>query len=178
MKKRAIFLDRDGTLNPDKGYIGDPEDMELLPGVGKALKLLQEKDFLLIVITNQSGVGRGYYTQKDVEDVHARLSELLAKEGVKIDRYYYCPHLPEEGCCCRKPSPELVLAGAKFFNVDMSKSFFVGDKTIDVQTGWAAQSRSVWVNTSQYELVKGLEPDFKAQSLNEAAEWILKESNV
>lgn len=175
MKKRAVFLDRDGTINIDKGYVGNPEDIELLPGTVEGLKLLKENDFLLIVVTNQSGVGRGYYTQKDVEEVHAHLNELLAPEGVQIDRFYYCPHLPEEGCCCRKPSAEMVLAGAKFYNIDLPGSFFVGDKTIDVQAGLAAGCQTVWVDSSQFDLNKGIQPNYVAKDLLEASQWIVSQ---
>lgn len=158
----------------DKEYIGHPDAVELLPGAVDGLKLLAQKKFLLIVVSNQSGVGRGYFSQKEVEDVNHHLQQLLAEHKIKIDRFYYCPHRPEEKCCCRKPSAELVLAAAKFFDIELSQSFFVGDKTLDVQTGLAAGCKTVLINSRQYELAPGVKPDFIGENLFEAAEWIIK----
>ena len=169
-----MFLDRDGTMIVDKEYIGHPDHVELLPGAAHGLKLLAQKKFLLIVVSNQSGVGRGYFSQKDVENVHHRIQQLLAAQGVKIERFYYCPHRPEENCCCRKPSAELVLAAAKFFDIDLTRSFFVGDKDLDVQTGLAAGCKTVLINSGQYEIDKSVKPNFICKNLFEAAEWIIK----
>lgn len=175
MKKKSVFLDRDGTLILDKGYVGKIKDVELISDVPKALKKLKELGFLLIVISNQSGVRRGYFTQKEVEDVNHRINQLLQPEGVQVERFYICPHLPDEGCCCRKPSTSMVMAAAKFYDIDLSSSYLVGDKSIDIQTGLAAGCKTVWVKTSEHVLDKGVKPDFKAKNLLEASNWIEKE---
>jgi D,D-heptose 1,7-bisphosphate phosphatase len=134
-KNKAAFLDRDGTINVDKGYTYKIEDLEFLPGAVEGLKELQKKGYLLIIITNQSGIGRRYYTEKDYKIFMKELYTRLAKQGVKITADYYCPHIPEDNCGCRKPKIELVEKAIKEYNIDPSKSIFIGDKEIDMETG-------------------------------------------
>jgi histidinol-phosphate phosphatase family protein len=141
--QRAVFLDRDDTLNHDPGYLRDPEQLELLPGVADALATLQTRGFVLIVVTNQSGVGRGYYPIEATHAVNARMSELLAAAGVTIARYEICPHAPDDGCDCRKPSPKMILGAAAALEVDCRQSWMVGDKESDVEAGIAAGCRTV-----------------------------------
>jgi D-glycero-D-manno-heptose 1,7-bisphosphate phosphatase len=129
---RAIFLDRDNTLIQDKGYIHRPEDVVLLPGVAQGLALLKKSGYLLIVVSNQSGIGRGYYTERDFHAVNARLQELLAHHGVKIDDFFFCPHTPEDNCRCRKPQTGMLERAVSRWNVALSQSFVVGDKDTDV----------------------------------------------
>lgn len=138
MKKRAVFLDRDGTLIKDCGYITAPAQVELLPGVPEALALLQERGFKLLVISNQSGIGRGFFSAADVEAVNQHLSALLSGCGVALADFYYCPHKPEDGCACRKPQPGLILQAVREHGIDKSKSYFAGDKWTDVQAALAA----------------------------------------
>jgi len=132
MLKKAVFLDRDNTLIEDEGYIHEPEKVKLLPGVGEGLKLLKEKGFLLIVVSNQSGIGRGYYKEEDFHAVNRKLQELLKPYGVQIDDFFFCPHKPEENCSCRKPKPGMVLEAEKKWKIDLKESYVIGDKDIDV----------------------------------------------
>ena len=134
-KKKAIFLDRDGTLNRDFGYVYRIEQLELLPGVVEALTLFRDAGFLLIVVTNQSGVGRGFYTKEDAAVFNKALAEILEKKGIKIAEFYTCYHSPEENCICRKPSPYLIKKAIKDFNIDTQTSFLFGDKESDIQCG-------------------------------------------
>ena len=155
MSNLAIFLDRDGTLNEDPGYISDPEKVVLFPETGNALALLKKYGFLLIVISNQSGIARGLMTDKDVNAVNERINNMLSEYKVKIDAFYYCPAHPdyssEEECGCRKPSPKLLLEAAEEFNVDLQKSYFIGDSVSDVQCGKNAGIKTILVRTGKGE---------------------------
>lgn len=166
-----MFLDRDGTLNEDLGYVGKPEDVRLLPGVLEAVKQLKNLGFLIVVVSNQSGVGRGYFTQRDVEEVHEKVRSDFLNAGAAIDAFYYCPHRPDEGCCCRKPATGMVMAAAKRFNIDLENSFFVGDKLIDVQTGKGVHCKTVLLRGNDKN-EGGPQPDRAATDLREAAQWI------
>jgi histidinol-phosphate phosphatase family protein len=139
--RKAVFLDRDGTLNLDPGYISDPDRFEILPGVPAALRLLQDAGYLLVVVSNQSGVGRGLIKPEDLGRVHAKLDRILAEHGVKIAEYALCFHRPEEDCECRKPKTKLVLDSARRNGIDLARSFMVGDKRIDLECGRAAGVR-------------------------------------
>lgn len=175
MKNRAVFFDRDGTLNEDLGYVGRVEDLILFPDATKSIKLLNDKGFLVFVVSNQSGVGRGFFPQKAVEVLHEKMGEVFFKEGASIDGFYYCPHHPDKGCCCRKPSPQMVLAAAKTHDVSLKESYFVGDKISDVKTGLAAGCKTVLIAGDPQE-VDFAKPQFVASNLSEATNWILKDS--
>ncbi len=171
----AVFLDRDGTVMEDVGYLSDPGGVRLLPEAGGALRRLQEAGYRLVIVTNQSGVGRGMFAASDVEKVNERLRDLLRKEGVALDGVYVCPHRPEDGCSCRKPAPGLILRAADELGIDLSRSFMVGDKDSDVEAGRAAGCRTV-------RLIPGAEgppsspaADAAVENLAEAADWILGE---
>ncbi len=129
----AIFLDRDGVLIADRGYVYRRADIVLLDGVAKQLYELKQRSYLLIVITNQSGIGRGYYGHSDVFAAHRVLQALLAPAGVKLDAFYYCPHVATDACACRKPEPQLLLRAMRDFHVDATRSYFVGDKDSDLE---------------------------------------------
>ena len=136
---RAVFLDRDGTINKDTGYVGNPDDLELLPGVAEAIRKMNEAGYLVIVISNQSGVARGYFGIDDVEKVNARLNEMLEEADAHIDAFYYCPHLvsgtiPEFAvdCDCRKPKSGMFKQAISDFNLDPVQCFACGDKDRDV----------------------------------------------
>lgn len=137
--KKAVFLDRDGTLNVDKGYVYRTEDMEWIPGVPEALKRLKDAGYLLIVVTNQSGVARGYYTEDDVRALHAYMNQYLRdRYGFCLDAFYYCPHHPEAAipayrkrCGCRKPAPGLVLRAVRDFDIHIASSYMIGDSESD-----------------------------------------------
>lgn len=132
---KAIFLDRDGTINVDFGYLYKTEDLQFLPGVVEALRLFQTQGYLLIVITNQSGIGRGYYTLQDAERFNRHLADELEKEGVRITDFFVCPHAPGEACLCRKPSPYMVQEAIQQYDIDPSASYMLGDKSSDVECG-------------------------------------------
>lgn len=148
---RAVFLDRDGTLNPDPGYISDPADFRLFDGVAEALAELQRAGYLLILITNQSGVSRGLISLAQLDAVHEKLRELLAAAGARLDAIYYCPHHPDfcyEGvtvCDCRKPGSQLVLDAIKDFNIDPALSFMIGDRSSDIKSGIGAGVQPVYI---------------------------------
>ncbi|MEE9614154.1 MAG: D-glycero-beta-D-manno-heptose 1,7-bisphosphate 7-phosphatase [Thermodesulfobacteriota bacterium] len=175
----AVFLDRDGTINEDSGYISDPDDLKLLPGAAGAIKRLNDAGVPVIVITNQSGVGRGYYTEDDVRAVNRRMTELLGLEGAEVDGIYYCPHRPEDDCGCRKPATGLLDAAARERGVELARSFMVGDKASDVGAAKAAGVKSVFVLTGHGRAErdrleeKGPAPDFVAEDIGEAVGWIM-----
>ena len=133
--RRALFVDRDGTLNPDLHYLKDADRLELFRGVGPALRWAREHGELVVCVTNQSGIERGFYTPEDVERIHRRLNELLGRSGAAVDAFYYCPHAPERGCACRKPGTELFERAATDLAIDLAASAFVGDRWVDVEAG-------------------------------------------
>ena len=145
---RAVFLDRDGTLNEERSYLGDPRDLVLLPGVPAALQRLQKAGFLLIIVTNQSGIGRGYYSEVDLHRVNDRLRAELATANVTIDRIYFAPEAPDQPSRGRKPSPAFLHDARDEFGLDLKASYMVGDKWIDVECGWnAGVGHSILVRT-------------------------------
>jgi D-glycero-D-manno-heptose 1,7-bisphosphate phosphatase len=131
----AVFLDRDGTIVVDKHYLADPAGLELLPNALEGLRELRRLGARLVVVTNQSGVGRGYFPADAVDRIHARLRELLAEGGIALDGIYVCPHAPDEGCACRKPGSALFEQAADELGVELSESFVLGDKEADVEAG-------------------------------------------
>ncbi len=171
----ALFLDRDGTLIVEKHYLHTPDGVELVPGAAEALKVAKNLGFLLVVVTNQAGIGRGYYTVKDYLSVEARVVELLRQEGVMIDGTYYCPHAPDAGCGCRKPMPELLERAVVDFNIDVAASVMIGDRETDILAGKAAGvGRTMLVKTGYglYELT-GTTADFVVGDICEGIELLL-----
>lgn len=140
--KKAVFLDRDGVLIAQVAYLSDPAQAVLIPGAAEALKIVHSHGDVAVVISNQSGVGRGYFTAADVDAVHDRIQELLAEQGEYVDAYYYCPHAPSEACSCRKPSPEMIMRAAERFGVDVASSLMLGDKLSDLKCGANANCAS------------------------------------
>ena len=132
---RAVLFDRDGTVITDKGYLCNQEEIEFLPNVLPVLNKLQSAGFLLIMVSNQSGIGRGYFTEKEYFDVQTRLDELLKSYGIVFTGFYYCPHAPDDNCECRKPKPLMALKAAREFNIDLAESYMVGDKDSDIEFG-------------------------------------------
>lgn len=132
LMNKAIFLDRDGTINVDKHYLCKPEQLEFLDGAVEALKLLKEKGYLLLVISNQSGVGRGYFGIEDVNLVNNHLNEMLIPFGVQLDAFYVCPHIEADHCNCRKPKTGMYEQAVKDFDLDLTECFMVGDKVSDI----------------------------------------------
>lgn len=142
-QRRAVFLDRDGTLIEDVEYLRDPREVRLLPGAGEALALLQKEGFALVLVSNQSGIGRGLIHPTELEQVHRRLEECLLEYGVRLDGVFYCPHAPWEGCGCRKPLPGLILQASQQMGIDLGESFVVGNTDSDIAAGNAVGCRTV-----------------------------------
>jgi D,D-heptose 1,7-bisphosphate phosphatase len=178
LKPAAVFLDRDGTLNHDPGYIGDPEMFRFLPGVLDALKRLKDAGYLIFVISNQSGIARGFFGVDALRRIHDRMAAGLRERGVAFDGIYYCPHHPDAQCPCRKPSPRMVLDAAESYAVDLGRSYFIGDRISDVETGKNAGCATVLVLTGAGEETRAALkadrlPDHIAADLSAAADWIL-----
>lgn len=173
-KQKAVFFDRDGTINSDEGhyYIYKPEDFVFNPGVVEGMKRLKEAGYLLFVITNQGGIAKGIYTHEDVKKVHARMCEELEQHGVKIDKIYYCPHHESmKTCICRKPSPYMVNRAIEQFHVDKSRSWFIGDSPKDVKCAEAAGIKPIKIHKNQ-DITPAVEQilNNKQQSLNSRQE--------
>lgn len=151
MTKGAVFLDRDGTLNVDKGYVYRIEDWEWIAGAINAIVALKKAGFLVIVITNQAGIARGYYDEADMNNLHIKINRELKEHDVSIDGFYHCPHHPEYGvireCECRKPMPGMIDQACRDFDIDLARSWLVGDKASDIQAGLAARVKSILVLT-------------------------------
>jgi D-glycero-D-manno-heptose 1,7-bisphosphate phosphatase len=177
---RAVFLDRDGTIIEDKDYLHLPEEVVIYPGVGAALKRLQDAGFKLIMVTNQSGVGRGYFPIEDVHRVHEHLCRELAKQGVRFEKIYIAPEAPDAPSRGRKPSPQFLFDARDEFNLDLAQSYMIGDKLIDLECGWnAGVKQSLLVRTgygAKVERKGGLKDAAVFDSLREAAELILARS--
>ena len=153
-KQAATFLDRDGTINLDKGYFYRPEEFEFEAGSIEGIRLLNQAGYKVFVISNQSGIGRGHFSEEQLEELHIWLMAELAKHGAHIDGFYYCPHHAEFGigqykmaCECRKPSPGLLLKAANDWNIDLEQSYMVGDHNSDVEAGRAAGTKAIFVRT-------------------------------
>jgi D-glycero-D-manno-heptose 1,7-bisphosphate phosphatase len=174
---RAVFLDRDGTIIEDKDYLHRPEEVVIYPGVGPALKRLQDAGFKLVIVTNQSGVGRGYFTLEDVHRVHEHLSAELARDGVRFERIYIAPEHPDAPSRGRKPSPQFLFDARDELGIDVARSFMVGDKLIDLECGWNAGVRaSLLVRTgygAKVERAGVPEHAIVVDNLVQAAEYIL-----
>ena len=176
-RKKWVILDRDGTLIAEKHYLYDPEKVEIIPGVIDGLFKLIEYGYKLIVVTNQSGIGRGYYNKRDMDAVNSKISALLGKHKIEISGYYYCPHIPDAGCNCRKPEIGLVLKASKELHIDLSEIVCViGDKRSDIGLAENIGVPSILVLTGHgpTEYSEGLESSYIVQDLNEASKIALK----
>lgn len=180
----AVFLDRDGTLIEEKEYLSDPAGVEFFPGVGVALRRLMDGGFKLVVVTNQSGIGRGYYTEAAMHRVNQRVIERLAPEGVRFEKIYFAPEVPDQPSRGRKPRPQFLFDARDEFGIDLARSFMVGDKMADLECGWNAGVRqSILVRTGYgAKLESSLGSDAKrtvvVDDLAAAAEWILHSLQV
>jgi len=167
----AVFLDRDGTLIEDKGFLGDPAGVDLLPTVVDALTLLAAHDFATIVISNQSGIARGLLDDAQVRGVNAEIVRQLASDGLAIDGWYWCPHY-DEGCDCRKPEPALLHRAVREHGLTLERAAMIGDRGSDVELGQRVGIAGISVpGPAPYA---GPEPDLRARTLLEAAEWIVR----
>jgi D-glycero-D-manno-heptose 1,7-bisphosphate phosphatase len=178
----AVFLDRDGTMIAEKNYLCRPEDVEIFPATRVGLKRLADAGFKLIVVSNQSGVGRGYFTMKEVERVNSHISRELACDGVQFDKIYIAPEKPDEPSHGRKPSPQFLFDARDEFGLDLAQSYLVGDKLIDLECGWnAGVGKSILVRTGYGAELERSETDklkraVVVDDLNQAADWILNRS--
>lgn len=172
---RAVFLDRDGTINDNRpnGYVHRKEDWRFLPGVIPALRRLSKTDYKIIIVTNQSGIGRGYYTESGLKKLHAHMRKELKKKGIRIDAIYYCPHHPDRSCLCRKPAPGMALAAVKDFDVSLNDSWMVGDRDVDILMGREANIKTIKLAGLVDKEAKVV-PRHYAKDLSEAIKIILK----
>lgn len=174
---KAVFLDRDGTIARDVHYCCRPEDLEILPTVPDAIRLLNEKGFKVVVITNQSGIARGYFTEETLAQIHDKMRRELARYGAWVDAIYYCPHHPDDKCECRKPKTALFHRAAKEHDIDFDVSYVVGDTQMDIAAGKALGCRTILVTTGPGK-GEGIvdAPHYIADSLLEAVQWVEKQA--
>jgi len=177
----AVFLDRDGTINEDVGYLRDIGQLTIMPGVTQAIRILNNCGFKVVVVTNQSGVARGYFCEEFIGQLHDHLRAVLQEKGAIIDAFYYCPHHPTEGfppyrkiCSCRKPETGMFIQAARDLRLDLSCSYMVGDKIQDIQAGKKAGVKTILVKTGYGSFVKeeDIISEYVAQDLFSAAQWI------
>lgn len=185
LEEVTVFFDRDGTLNPDPGYISRPEDFELHSGAGTALSRLNRAGARVIVVTNQSGIGRGKFTLADLRTIHDKLHDLLALHGARLDAIYHCPHSPDEGCSCRKPAIGMAERAIAEHALNRSRMYLVGDQSGDIEMAKRLEARSVLVTTGHgsretlAELsARALPPDYVADCLHKAVDWIFQDANL
>ena len=174
---RAVFLDRDGTITEDVHYCCRPEDVSLLPEAAKAIALLNGAGMPVVIVTNQSGISRGYFDWRTLETIHEELRRALTRERARVDAIYVCPHHPDDGCDCRKPRPGLLLRAAAELGLELSSSYMVGDQPGDILAGQACGCTTVLVDTGPMPAAGhgagDAMPDFRARNLFAAAQWIV-----
>ena len=180
---RAVFLDRDGTLNVERHYLHDPNQLVIIPGSGPALRRLMDAGFTLFIVTNQSGIGRGYYTEADMHAVNEKLvAELAESDGIEFVKIYFAPESPEKPSYGRKPSPKFLHDAAAEFGIDLEQSYMVGDKTADLECGWnAGVKQSILVRTGYGAEQEQAEPELAGRAtvvddVAGAVDWILEQS--
>lgn len=187
----AVLLDRDGTINEEINYITRPEDLRIIPGTGEAICRLKDAGFILPVVTNQSGIARGFITESDLGEIHAEMQRQLWKVGAKVDQIFYCPHHPNQGhipyrktCTCRKPESGLLLQAAKELCLNLENSTMVGDSLRDLQAGWNAGCQVALVLTGfgkktleEADLKTLNRINFIANNLMDVAEWLLQQQS-
>jgi D-glycero-D-manno-heptose 1,7-bisphosphate phosphatase len=173
-KQKAIFLDRDGVINVDKEYLHEPEQFELEKNVAKGIKTMQAMGYKLVVITNQGGIGLGYYTKEDFYKVNREMFKQLGKEGINIDKVYFCPHMPSDECTCRKPKTGMITRGEEELNLDLKKCFVIGDKTADIKAGNDSGCKTILVKTGHAGKDKRYdsEPSYIAEDLLDSAKFV------
>ena len=178
MKNKAVFIDRDGTINVNVEYLDNPDNFKMYPRVAEGIKLLQNNDFKIIVITNQSGIARGYFSEKTLEKIHQKMKNELSKKGASIDALYYCPHHPDDDCNCRKPKTGLFERAIRDFDIDLNNSYIIGDRMIDVEAGHKIGLKTILVPEKK-ELVKremnesDINPDFMCDDFYSGVKWII-----
>ena len=178
MKTKAVFLDRDGVINEEKGYVHKIEDFHFFSYTFSALKKIPKR-YKKIIITNQSGISRGMYSQTDFEKLNSWMLSKLEENEIKIDKVYFCPHHPDKNCLCRKPKTGLLMQAQKEFNLDLKNSWLIGDKTSDILAGKNAGCKTILVKTgfAGKDGLFDVGPDYEALNLEEAVEIIIGKSN-
>ncbi len=176
-KQKTVFIDRDGTLIEEVNFLSRLDDLRFFEYTDAAIRLLKENGFLVVVVTNQSGIGRGIYTEAAMHEIHAQIQTDLTE---KLDAFYFCPHLPTDGCVCRKPDLGMIEAAQRDFSIDLENSWMIGDKAIDVETGFNADIKTVLVLTGygrkDIDKLKR-NPDIVAETLLEAVVKILSQTS-
>ena len=193
MKKNiAVFLDRDGTINEEVGYLDSLDKLKVIPSAYEAIRLINLCGMKAVVITNQAGVAKGFFTEKFVNSTNECLQADLCRMGASIDKFYYCPHHPTEGigiylrkCSCRKPAPGMLLSAAQELNIDLTRSYFIGDRFRDMEAGKKVGVKGILVKTGfgqgllqddgPDEATPEGKPEFIAEDILEAVQWILKD---
>ena len=177
-KNKAIFLDRDGVINKEVNYLSDPDDFKFIEGSIDALKILKKKGYILIVITNQAGIARGYFTEEKLAQIHGKMTNTLKQHNINLDATYYCPHHPDitGECTCRKPNIGMLLKAKEKFNIDLKRSYMIGDTLNDIQTGYNAHCKTVLVLTGygmdEKSKISTIKPDYIYNNLLDFAKNI------
>jgi D,D-heptose 1,7-bisphosphate phosphatase len=181
MNFKAVFVDRDGTINIDGPYLSDPEKFQMYPGVGEGAKILKDHGFKIIIITNQSGIGRGYFTENDLVKIHEKMRQVFRKYQVDIDGIYYCPHHPNANCECRKPKTKLFEKAVQEHHIDVKKSYMIGDTIQDIEAGKKIGVKTILIpviNVIDEKIVlkkiEGCKPDYIAINFLKAVDWMLQ----
>jgi D-glycero-D-manno-heptose 1,7-bisphosphate phosphatase len=190
-KHRAVFLDRDGTINEEVGYLDSLDKLRLFPKTTAAIKKIHDGGLKAVVVTNQSGVARGYFSESLVMEIHHSIQESLKKAGTFIDAFYYCPHHDTEGkgiylkaCTCRKPKPGMLLKAAAELDIDLAGSYMVGDTLKDMETARNIPMKAILILTGNYRIDKGeggtgiVKPDYVAAHILDAVNWIIEDSKT
>ena len=192
MKRPAVFIDRDGTVNEQMGYINHPSRFRLLPGTAEAIRLLNENHLFAIIVSNQSGVARGYFPIDLVHEVHALMQDTLKEKGARVDGIFFCPNHPRgsvpefaKACDCRKPGTGLIEQACRTFDIDMSRSYMIGDRCLDIEAAERSHLKGIMVETGYglgditYVMPhKTINPVFIAPDLLKAVQWILKKETA
>ena len=183
-RKRAAFLDRDGTINEEVGYLDSIEKLKIIPNAFEAVRLINRSGLLAIVVTNQAGIGRGFFDEAFVRQIHDRMRAAFLAEGAVIDAFYFCPHHPSAGtgiyltaCDCRKPEPGMLIRAGQEKGIDLASSYMIGDTSRDVEAGQRSGGKGILVRTGYGREMtsESAKPDYVAEDILDAVHWILRD---
>ena len=176
---KAVFVDRDGTIARDVHYCSHPKDFELMEGAAEAIRLLNQHDFKVIIVTNQSGIARGYFDEVMLMTIHRKMKEELARKDAFIDAIYFCPHHPEDNCSCRKPQPGMILRALADYDIDLKSSFVVGDLQMDIDLGRAVGCKTILVTQEGQKVdITEAKSDYVAPTIYDAAVLLVTQNKV